>query len=152
MEEMEVSQIEKINRIANVKFYESIRKNHSAQADEVIKKIKNGETTRESDYITLLTDDQKTIDSAIMFDDIQERIAHGRVTHEDIDYLLDMMGDIGELDQVMRKAFYAKADEINFTYAISHQDEFTEEELVELRKKVQGKSSRLVLKEELERL
>ncbi|MBE7082839.1 MAG: hypothetical protein E7378_04130 [Clostridiales bacterium] len=115
---------------------EETRVNHTPQADAVLEKMKNGQPLRDSDMFILYNTDQKMIDDAIRFDDIQDRKNSGQLTHDDIDFLIDSLGGVGELDTALRRAFYKRADEINYYYALSHQDEFSQEQICSCSKKL----------------
>ena len=150
MKELREDAIEKARIMAEVKFMQANRKNFSKQADEVIEKIKRGEKSRDSDYFILLHTDQKKIDEAIELDNIKERIEKGAIQYKDIDFLLDTLGDVGEFDQALRKAFYRRADEVNLHYAQAHTEEFTDEEIQERIKKVEEhQSMKEIIKENL---
>ena len=121
---------------AEVKFMQECRINFSKQADEVIEKIKRGEKSTDADYFILLHTDQDKIDEAIELQSIKDRMAKGRITHEDVDFLVNMLGDVGEIDKALRNALYIKGDQINYTYAQSHPEEFTQDEINEMQQKV----------------
>ncbi len=129
MKELREDAIEKACIMAEVKFMQENRRNFSKQADDVIEKIKRGEKSRDSDYFILLHTDQKKIDEAVELDSIKERIKKGEIEHKDIDFLINTLGNVGEFNQALRKAFYRKADEINLHYAQAHTEEFTDEEI-----------------------
>ena len=129
-------EIKRKSNVAFAKYLLGIRTNFSKQADEVIKKVLNGEQIRNSDIFILTETDQERIDEAIMLDDIQDRQNSGRLTHSDIDFLIKTLGNVGEFDKTLKQAFYRKADEINLTYAINHQDEFTKEEIFKMQQKL----------------
>jgi len=129
-------EIKKNENIALAKYLQKIRTNFSKQADEVIKKVLNGKQLRDSDIFILTETDQERIDEAIMLDDIKDRQNSGKISYQDIDFLIKTLGNVGEFDKTLKQAFYRKADEINFTYAINHQDEFTKEEIFNMQQKL----------------
>ncbi len=149
MKELREDAIEKACIMAEVKFMQENRRNFSKQADEVIEKIKRGEKSRDSDYFILLHTDQKKIDEAVELDNIKERYEKGKIEHKDIDFLINTLGNVGEFDLALRKAFYRRADEINLNYALTHKDEFAKEEIQERIKKVEEHASMKEIIEEL---
>ena len=147
MKDLREDAIEKACIMAEVRFMQENRKNYSKQADDVIERIKRGEKSRDSDYFILLHTDQNKIDEAVELDNIKERIEKGKIEHKDIDFLINTLGNVGEFDQALRKAFYRRADEINLNYAQTHKEEFTEQEIQERIKKVE---EHLLMKEIIE--
>ena len=137
MEELKEDVIEKLRIRSELNYIKTIRTNFSKQADEIVEKIKNGCLPTSLDYFILVTTDQKKIDQAIKFDSIRDKIAKGRIQHEDIDFLVASLGNVGEFKDSLIKSFYKRADENNLIYAQAHKEEFTEEEIQERIKKAQ---------------
>lgn len=144
--------INKTYAVAQGMLLEKTRKNFSKQADEVIKKLASGQVLRDSDYFILFNTDQKQIDEAIMLDDIKDRINKGRIQHSDIDFLVEILGDVGGLENALKNSFYIKADQINLAYANAHPNEFTAEEVLELQQRLEGKSLKETIKNELNKI
>ena len=138
MEELKPDVIEKLRIESEIKFINGIRTNFSKQADDVFENIKNGKKSTKMDYFILTTTNQKQIDEALKFDSIKQNIGSGKISYEDIDFLINNLGDVKEFDKALRKAFYRKADEINLHYAKTHPDEFTKEEIQEKAEKLQA--------------
>ena len=92
------------------------------------------------------------IEQAIMLDDIKERIEKGRISYDDIDFLVSNLGDVGELDETLRNAFYIKADQINLDYALNHPQEFSELEINSLKQRLEGKSIKQTIKDGLSKI
>lgn len=136
MEELREDAVQRMLIKSEVKYMQEIRENFSKQADEIIEKVKRGEKATNLDYFILITTDQKKIDQAIKFDGVKERISKGRIEYSDIDFLINQLGNVGEFNQALRKAFYKRADEVNLTYAQTHPEEFTDEEIQERINKV----------------
>ena len=150
MEELREDVIERMLIKGELKFIDEVRVNFSKQADEIVEKAKKGVKLKYIDYFILTTTDQDKIDKAIIFEDLKERIATGRATHKDVDFLINTLGNVGKFDQTMRKAFYRRVDESNLQYAQTHKDEFTEEEIQERIKKVkEHQSMEEILKDNL---
>ncbi len=150
MKEFKEDVIERLRIKAEINYIQSIRTNFSKQADEVFERIKKGEKPTSLDYFILMETDQKRIDQMIKFEGVKERMAKGRIEHNDIDFLIDQLGNVGEFDQAFRKAFYRRADEINLHYAQAHTEEFTDEEIQERIKKVEDhKSMKEIIEENL---
>ncbi len=152
MKELSKDAIEKAAINAEVKLMQECRRNFSKQADEVIEKIKRGEKSNDADYFILLNTDQKKIDEAIRLQDIKDRIAKGRIRHEDIDFLVNLLGNVGEFDKALRNAFYIRGDQMNLMYAQQNPDEFTPEEIEQMKQKLrEGRTIKQVLEEDLVR-
>ena len=150
MEELREDVIERMLIKSELKFIDEIRVNFSKQADEIVEKAKKGVKLKHIDYFILITTDQNKIDKAITFEDLKERIATGRATYQDVDFLINTLGNVGKFDQAMRKSFYRRVDESNLQYAQTHKEEFTEEEIQERIKKVEEhQSMEEILKENL---
>ena len=141
MKEVKEDAIQKACIMAEVRFMQENRRNFSKQADEVIEKIKRGEKSRDSDYFILLHTDQKKIDEAIELDNIKDRISKGKIKHEDVDFLIKTLGNVGEFDKALHLAMYRRADEVNLIYAQTHPEEFTDEEIQERINKVEEHAS-----------
>ena len=126
---------------AEVKFMQENRVNFSAQADEVIEKVKRGEKSNEADYFILLHTNQEKIDEAVQLQDVKDRMAKGRLRHDDIDFLITTMGGVGEFDTALKNAFYIKVDQMNLAYAQEHPDEFEQFEINEMNRRVVNNKS-----------
>ena len=136
--------MDKLQIAAELNFIKRNRVNFSTQADEIVKKIKKGIKPTSTDYAILLNTNQEKIDELLKLEEIKERENNGKLTNEDIDFLLSKISTV-KIKKALKEALYKKADQINFAYAQEHKDEFTENEL----KKLEEKSKKATIKEVL---
>ena len=150
MAELREDIIERIRIKSELAFIKEIRVNYSKQADDVVSKIKKGAKPTSADYFILQTTDQDKIDNFLKFETIREKISKGRIEYQDIDFLVGSLGDIGEFDKALKQAFYKKIDEQNLNYANEHPDEFSNDEIEEMKRKLEShKTMKEIVEENL---
>lgn len=74
-----------------VELYSKDRVNFSESTDLIMEKIKNGEEISEVDVFTLICDDQKKIDEYTKVVEIRNRAREGKLTAEDLNFLIKSM-------------------------------------------------------------
>lgn len=144
--------MDKIQIAAELNFVKINRVNFSKQADEIVEKIKKGIRPTSTEYFILLNTNQEQIDQLIKYDEIVSRMESGRMTYKDVDFLLGMIGPVGELEKPLKNTLYKKLDQVNLGYARENKDEFSEKEIKALEKKCKNSTVEETLKEELEEI
>ena len=144
--------MDKIQIAADLNFVKINRVNFSKQADEIVEKIKKGVRPTSTDYFILLNTNQEQIDQLVKYDEIVRRMESGKMTYKDVDFLLSMIGPVGELEKPLKNALYKKLDQVNLDYAKENKDEFSEKEMKALEKKCKNSTIEESLKQELEEI
>ena len=63
------------------------RKNSSAEADEILQRVKNGHNPTKSEIFAVICDNQQQAEQFAKFEAIRQRANDGKLTEADIDFL-----------------------------------------------------------------
>ena len=90
----------------NLKDWRSEQKNFSAEAEAVFEKIQNGEELTELDVFIICNDNQKQIDEYKKFYNIRKNIKDGKLSKNDLYFLIDTLcGDDWESADKLKAGF-----------------------------------------------
>lgn len=106
--EEDVLEIE--NAIINqrYKFWLSQRKNFSESANLILSKIKDGYDPNDADVFEICSDNEKQIEEFRNMYKLKQRVKKGKISEEDFNYLVTLIGFDDNIIQLMKTEFLKK--------------------------------------------